>query len=111
MSRPSTRNKGLTTGQLSGNILIGGSMNAGYKARREAKHAAQKANRLMGVSVSAGTIDLTVKHPTLSFIGARQFRQSGQQRKGRSGHLPEHTAALVENASHTPGDRTQEQQR
>ena len=74
-------------------------MNAGYKARREAKHAAQKANRLMGVSVSAGTIDLTVKHPTLSFIGARQFRQSGQQRKGRSGHLPEHTEALVENAS------------
>ena len=77
-------------------------MNAGYKARREAKHAAQKANRLMGVSVSAGTIDLTVKHPTLSFIGARQFRQSGQQRTGRSGHLPEHTAALVENASRTP---------
>ncbi len=76
-------------------------MNAGYKARREAKHAAEFANKQVEVAadILAGTIDLTPKYPTLSFIGARQFRQSGQQRKGRSGHLPEHTEALVENAS------------
>ncbi len=73
-------------------------MNAGYKARRRAKHAAQKLNRSGGVVPEAiGTIDLTRKVPALSFIGAKQFRQSGQQRKNRSGHLTEHTESLAYN--------------
>ena len=83
-------------------------MNAGYKARRAAKHAAEFANKQVekAADILAGTIDLTPKYPSLSFIGARQFRQSGQQRKGRSGHKPEHTEALVENASRTPAPLT-----
>jgi hypothetical protein len=44
-------------------------------------------------------LDTVSNLPSLAFIGARQFRQSGQQRKGRSGHKPEHTEALAENAS------------
>lgn len=71
-------------------------MNAGYKARREAKHAAEKAaarKAQKSAPVSVGTIDLMRKVPALSFIGAKQFRQSGQQRKNRSGHLTEHTLA------------------
>jgi hypothetical protein len=76
-------------------------MNAGYKARRKAKHAAQQASKKAIAPVSVGTIDLTPRVPVLSFIGAKQFRQSGQQRKGRSGHLPEHTEALVYNGGRT----------
>jgi hypothetical protein len=74
-------------------------MNAGYKARRTAKHAAEKAARkaLKTAPISVGTIDLMRKVPALSFIGAKQFRQSGQQRKGRSGHLMEHTESLAYN--------------
>jgi len=76
-------------------------MNAGYRARRKAKHAAQQASKKAIAPVSVGTIDLTPRVPVLSFIGAKQFRQSGQQRKGRSGHLPEHTEALVYNGGRT----------
>lgn len=75
-------------------------MNAGYKARREAKHAAEKAaarKAQKSAPVSVGTIDLMRKVPALSFIGAKQFRQSGQQRKNRSGHLTEHTESLAYN--------------
>ena len=74
-------------------------MNEGYRARRAAKHAAEKSNQPVGVE--AGTIDLTLKTPRLSWIGGKMFRQSGQQRKGRSGHLTEHTESFVENGSRT----------
>lgn len=74
-------------------------MKATYKARREAKHVAEKAAKRGVAPVSVGTIDLTRKVPALSFIGARMYRQSGLQRKGCSGHLLEHTEALAENAA------------
>jgi len=71
-----------------------------YKARREAKHTAQFANRQVEVSaeILTGTIDLIPKIPALAFIGGKMFKQSGMQRKGRSGHQREHQQALVDNA-------------
>lgn len=74
-----------------------------YKARRAMKHAAEKAGKQEAAQGAINRVlDLVSPVPRLAFLGAKQYRQSGQQRKGRSGHLPEHTAALVENTSRTP---------
>lgn len=72
-------------------------MNSGYKARRAAKHAAEKADRVP--RSPEGLIDLMPKVPRLSWLGGKSFHQSGQQRKGRSGHATEWAEALIENGS------------
>jgi hypothetical protein len=45
------------------------------------------------------TIDLTSRVPRLSWLNAKTRKQSDYGRKNRSGHLPEHTEAVVENGS------------
>lgn len=40
-----------------------------------------------------------VSTPRFAWLGAKQYKQSGDSRKNRSGHGPEHSQAIVENAS------------
>lgn len=46
------------------------------------------------------------KPPPLSFLRGKLAKTSGDSRKNRSGHLPEHTAALVDNAAFVPRPAT-----
>jgi membrane protein involved in colicin uptake len=64
-----------------------------YKARREAKHAAQAAARTTVGDSDLGTIDLTPRCPSLGFLQGKQFRQGNGGRKNASGHGPEHEQA------------------
>ena len=77
-------------------------MNEGYRARRAAKHAAQKSMRLTVVSDVVGTIDLVPRGPRLAWLNGKTCPQGNLGRKGRSGHLPEHTQALLDNADFVP---------
>jgi hypothetical protein len=74
-----------------------------YEARREAKHAAQFASRVVVPEVT-GTIDLTPKTLGLAFAGMRQYRQSGLQRKNRSAHAHEHEQANKDNRNPYQGE-------
>lgn len=70
-----------------------------YLAKRITKHLQQaEAKAKKGPSI-AGLIDLTPRTPNLAFIGMRTFKQSGQQRKGRSGYAEEHKQANIDNAA------------
>src|ERR1035437_7362266 len=77
-------------------------MTPGYKARREAKHRAEKMARkeMRGIPVDyLQTIDLTPKIARLSWVGGKSFKQSLGGSKNGPGHRTEWTEALFEHAS------------
>jgi hypothetical protein len=69
-----------------------------YRARREAKHAAQFASKPPFSGGFVGTIDRTNKLPVLTFVGLKTHPQANYGRKNRSGHAPEHVQANADNA-------------
>ena len=74
-------------------------MTPGYKARREAKHRAEKMARkeMRGIPVDyLQTIDLTPKIARLSWVGGKSFKQSLGGRKNASSHAPEWALAVLE---------------
>lgn len=73
-----------------------------YKARRAMKHAAEKAGKQEAAQGAINhVLDLVSPVPRLAFLGAKQYRQSGQQRKNWPKHNTEWNEALVENGSRT----------
>ena len=79
-------------------------MTPGYKARREAKHDVQHAEKVANYLANPSdlqTIDLTLKIPRLSWQGGKTLKQRNGGRKKTPGHNTELNEALVENGSRT----------
>ena len=68
-------------------------------ANRLTKHLNQLLNKVKSVPASCGTIDLTPRVPSLSWLSGKTFRQGTGGRKNQSGHAEEHTRANIDNAN------------
>ena len=71
-----------------------------YKVRREAKHAAQLAER--GITIAGPvfqTIDLVPRMASHAFVGLKSRPQGNGGRKNRSGYAQEHKQANLDNAA------------
>ena len=69
-----------------------------YRARRDAKHAAQAAAKVLPEMFPVDfTIDLTPKTPHLAFLNGKTFKQGNGGRKNASGHRTEQIAANDDN--------------
>ncbi len=68
-------------------------------ANRLTKHLNQLLNKVKSVPASCGTIDLTPRVPSLSWLSGKTFRQGNGGRKNQSGHAEEHTRANTDNAN------------
>ncbi len=68
-------------------------------ANRLTKHLNQLLNKVESVPASCGTIDLTPRVPSLSWLSGKTFRQGNGGRKNRSGYAEEHKAANTDNAN------------
>jgi len=78
-------------------------MTPGYKARRAAKHADEKAsnaaNRILGglTPLMRAVESQTQTFPRLAFLNGKQFKRSDGGRKNRPGHSFEHEQANNDN--------------
>jgi hypothetical protein len=69
-----------------------------YRVRRNAKHAAQAAAKVLPEMFPVDfTIDLTPKTPHLAFLNGKTFKQGNGGRKNASGHRTEQIAANDDN--------------
>lgn len=72
-----------------------------YKARRKAKHEAEKRNQVALIPNSEGLIDLMPRFPRLTFINGKTHPQANGGRKNRPGHNTEWSEAMIENGGRT----------
>ena len=79
-------------------------MTPAYKARREAKHAAQAAAKVPQAfyPVNIPTIDLVPRMAAHAFVGFRTHPQGSGGRKNRSGYAQEHAEANEEDSRFVP---------
>jgi hypothetical protein len=72
-----------------------------YRARRDAKHAAQaEAKPYFPMdAIVRNTIDLTTKIASHAFVGLKSQKQASGGRKNRSGYAEEHKQANLDNAT------------
>ena len=73
-----------------------------YRARRDAKHAAQAAAKIVPETFPVAgtekfTIDLTAKAPRLAWLGGKLFKSSSGGLKNCSGYSLEHSLANSDN--------------